>query len=115
MGYADFCMDPTESTLYVVGVKRNQQTLDTIEYYTSCEGSNPFADELGSCLIFSTCLNFDIELALNSTKTIDQGVTILLNTVCPNDSNLESIYGETQVHSLPILSVLLLSENLFSH
>jgi hypothetical protein len=47
MGYADFCMDPTESTLTVVGEKKNQQTLDTIEYYTSCEGSNPFADELG--------------------------------------------------------------------
>jgi hypothetical protein len=58
MGYADFCMDPTESTLTVVGVKQNQQTLDTIDYYTSCEGSNPFTDELSQSYALITSADF---------------------------------------------------------
>lgn len=47
MGYADFCMNPTESVLHVVGVRNSEETLNTIDYYTSCEGTNPLDDELG--------------------------------------------------------------------
>lgn len=46
MGYADFCMNPTDSTLTAVGVNNPENTMKTIEFYTSCRGKNPFDDQL---------------------------------------------------------------------
>ena len=54
MGYADFCMDPTASLLNIVGVRNSQHTLDTIDYYTSCTGPNPFDHELSKCFFYKT-------------------------------------------------------------
>jgi hypothetical protein len=70
MGYADFCMAPTQNTLYVVGLENPQHTLDTIEYYTSCTGKNPFDNKLSQSP--SPSLPFLIHLLQSMPSTQQQ-------------------------------------------
>lgn len=96
MGVGDFCINPTRSTLHVVGVRDSQETLDTIQYYTSCEGENPFQDPLGKNLSSESLFSYNSESVLNTTKTIDIGVTYLLQNFCPENEHLIAIYSSSQ-------------------
>jgi hypothetical protein len=73
---ADFCMSPTENLLMLTP----DSVYNVTSYYTTCSGTNPFADDLNQ----AESLVDNGEIAINA----------VLQTSCPNDQYLEQALQE---------------------
>lgn len=72
IGWADFCMEPKQNLLNVI--PRND--FETTSYYITCEGENPFQE--------------DLDDANEAIEQAEVGVDLLLATICSGNAALES-------------------------
>lgn len=74
MGMADFCISPTDNLIHLVPV--GDEYRDTISYYSTCTGENPFSNDLTAAFIALEQMNRTLYALTESTG------------LCPNNPYL---------------------------